>query len=164
MAGQPENTNALSSGRRSARPGTVLARLGPRYSQCYRDVLRLRRGVESLLRRQHGGVTLLQGARVQSLCRLELNCRIAEQGVRDNPAMAPEQLRAERSLIAQWTCQRDNLLARLLGDGAGTADPWAALLAPATPGSGPAGQTDPEAVQGEENAAAATATHDGGEQ
>ena len=42
---------------------------------------------------------------------------MAEQGIRENRATAPEQLRTERSLIAQWTCQRDNLLMGLLGDG-----------------------------------------------
>ena len=121
------NSNALTSGRRSARPGTVLARLGPKYSQPYVDVCRLRRKVESLLRAKHGGLTLMQSARVQTLCRLELNCRIAELGIRDKPDMAVEELRAERSCIGQWSAQRDNILRELLGDGKADVDPWAAL-------------------------------------
>jgi hypothetical protein len=127
--GAPEgNTNALKTGRRSARPGTVLARLGPRYAQAYQDVLRLRRQAETLLRQKHGGLTLLQAARLQTACRLELNCRLAELAIRDKLDMSTEEMRAERSLIAQWSQQRDNALAALLGDSAGAeADPWARL-------------------------------------
>ena len=49
VSGKLGNTNALKSGRRSARPGTVLAVLGRRYTQAYRDVCRLRREVEAKL-------------------------------------------------------------------------------------------------------------------
>ena len=113
MPGKLGNTNALKSGRRSTRPGTVLAVLGRRYSQAYRDVCRLRREVEAKLGGRDG-LTLYQAARLQSLCRLELNCRTAELSIRDGKPAAAD-LRAERSLIAQWTCQRDRLLGELLG-------------------------------------------------
>jgi hypothetical protein len=131
VGGQSGNVNALKNGRRSSRPGTVLARLGKRYCQCYQDVLRLRRGVETLLKRHGGELTLLQGARVQTLCRLELNARLAELSIRTTPDMPTAELRALRSLIGQWSAQRDNALASLL-DGNGTAhgSPWDVLLEP----------------------------------
>ena len=146
MPGTPGNVNALKTGRRSSRPGTVLARLGPRFSQCYQDVCRLRRGVESILKAKHGGVGLVESARVQSLCRLELNCRIAEQTIRETPAMPPDELRALRSLVGQWTSQRDNGLASLLGDGGGVADPWQALDASRGRGPHADAPTDNQAV------------------
>jgi hypothetical protein len=127
MPGPIGNINGATHGRRSSRPGVVLARLGKRYSQIYQDVLRLRRGVESILKQNHGGVTLLQAAKVQSLCRLELSCRIAEQTLRDTPTLPSEQIQQTRHSIGQWSCQRDNLLAALLGDSGGAIDPWAAL-------------------------------------
>ncbi len=127
MPGPIGNINGATHGRRSSRPGVVLSRLGKRYAQCYQDVLRLRRGVESILKQSHGRVSLLQAARVQSLCRLELSCRIAEQTLRDTPTLPPEQIQQTRHSIGQWTCQRDNLLAALLGDSGGAVDPWAAL-------------------------------------
>jgi hypothetical protein len=60
------------------------------------------------------------------LCRLELNCRTAELSIRDGK-LPPAELRAERSLIAQWTCQRDRLLGELLGNGKAVGSPWDAL-------------------------------------
>ncbi len=125
MPGKLGNTNALKSGRRSARPGTVLAVLGRRYSQAYRDVCRLRREVESKLGGRDG-LSLFQAARLQSLCRIELGCRVSELTIRDGK-LPPEQLRAERSLIAQWTCQRDRLLGELLGSGKAAGSPWDVL-------------------------------------
>lgn len=137
------NVNNLKTGRRSSRPGTVLARLGPRYSQPYQDVCRLRRGVESLLKQRHGRVSLLQAARIQTLCRLELNCRLAELSVRDHRDMSVESLRAERSVIAQWSQQRDNVLMELVGDcGGGSADPLAAALEAARAARGPVAAQD----------------------
>ncbi len=127
MPGQPGNSNAMKNGRRSSRPGTVLMRLGPRFKQAYSDIIQFRKQVERALGRAHCELSLLQSARVQTLCRLELNCRIAEQTIRDTQAMQPEELRATRALIAQWTAQRDNALVKLLGNGAvdPSADPWA---------------------------------------
>ncbi len=101
--------------------------LGKRYSQPYQDVLRLRRGVESLLRAKGDGLTLLQACATQSLCRLEFNCRIAELTIQDRPDMPTEELRSHRESIGRWTRERDNALEALLGDGRATADPWAAL-------------------------------------
>ncbi len=125
MPGKLGNTNALKSGRRSTRPGTVLAVLGRRYSQAYRDVCRLRREVEAKL----GGraaLSVFLAARLQCLCRLELGCRVSELTIRDGK-LPPEQLRAERSLIAQWTCQRDRLLGELLGNGKAAGSIWDCL-------------------------------------
>ncbi len=99
--------------------------LGRRYSQAYRDVCRLRREVEAKLGGRDG-LTLYQAARLQSLCRLELNCRTAELSIRDGKPAAAD-LRAERSLIAQWTCQRDRLLGELLGNGKAAGSPWDVL-------------------------------------
>ena len=56
------NSNALKHGRRSNRPGTVLARLGKKYSRAYGDVLYLRRQIQSLLGTNSSGLTLLQSA------------------------------------------------------------------------------------------------------
>ncbi len=125
---QPGNTNALRTGRRSSRPGTVLARLGPKYSQPYQDVCRLRRGVESLLRGKHGALSLLQAARLQSLCRLELNCRIAELTIRDRPDMPTESLRSFRESIGRWTRERDNALEALVGGVLASSVPGVAAL------------------------------------
>lgn len=130
------NTNGLKTGRRSSRPGVVLARLGKLYSQPYQDVLRLRRGVESLLKRTHVEVDLLQAARLQSACRLELSTRIAEQTLRDKPDLSVEQIQQLRHSVGQWTRERDNILTALLGDAAATgpagipaglAQAWAAV-------------------------------------
>ncbi len=125
--------------------------MGPKYSQAYADVCRLRKAIERTLGRKHGQLTLIQGARVQSLCRLELNCRIAEQTIRDTPAMPSKELASTRSLIAQWTCQRDKMLAELLGNGKGTAasDPAALYAMPANEQEE---QDDPQAVQGQDDA------------
>lgn len=123
------NVNAMKNGHRSKRPGTVLAHLGRRYNQAYRDVLRLRKGVERTLRRSHSELTLLQGAKIQSICRLELNCRIAELTIRDRADITVEELRSHRESIGRWTRERDGLLAKLLGDAGDAAsdDPWAVL-------------------------------------
>jgi hypothetical protein len=74
----------------------------------------------------------MQAARLQTICRLELNCRLAELAIRNKQDMPVEELRAERSLVAQWSQQRDNALADLLGDATTAVDPWAILAAPAT--------------------------------
>jgi hypothetical protein len=76
--------------------------------------------------------------------------------------MPPEEVARQRALIVQWSQQRDNLLAALLGDGAGVADPWAALdsLRNAGQASGPG---DSQAGPGAENAAG-QAVGDGGQQ
>lgn len=121
------NTNALKTGRRTTRPGTVLARLGKRFSQPYADVCRLRRQLESQLGPNRGALTLSQSAKIQTLCRLELSARIAELSIRNDPDMTAADLRSQRACITQWSRERDNLLNELLGDGKPAADPWAAL-------------------------------------
>lgn len=142
------NMNALKTGCRTARYGFVLPRLGMKCPQAYADVLRMRRGVETLVRRQYGGVTLTQAARIQSLCRLEMSCRIAEQSIKENPSMTPEELRAQRACITQWSAQRDNALVALLGDAAGKVDPWSALDRPLQRTELPGTMDDAMAVQG----------------
>lgn len=129
MPAAPGNTNAVKHGGRSARPGVVLARLGKQYSQPYRDALRLRLQAETQLRGTYGKVSILQASRLQTVCRLELSCRIAERTIQNHPELTPEELRAQRSMVTQWSMQRDNLLAKLL-DGAGDVDggdAWAAF-------------------------------------
>jgi hypothetical protein len=103
-----------------------MAKPGKRFKSAYADVLRLRREIESMLASRNGGPTLLERARVQSILRIELNSRIEEILIRDNPALTPEEVRAGRESIGRWTRERDNLIFKLLGDASGTAvDPWA---------------------------------------
>lgn len=127
MGGPIGNTNAVKNGNRSKRPGVVLARLGRKYKTAYADALRIRRELVALVGATSGGPTLLQAARIQTACRLELSVRIAEQSLREQPDMAVEEIRAQRSCITQWCSQRDNLLMELIGDCKASSDPWAAL-------------------------------------
>jgi hypothetical protein len=96
-------------------------------------VLRLRKGVESILRAKHGQIGIIQAARVQSLCRIELSARIAEQSIRDDPKLTADELRVQRLAIGQWTRERDGLLAKLVGEDVGTAaaDPASLYAMPA---------------------------------
>jgi hypothetical protein len=127
MPGTPGNTNAVRHGGRSRRSGVVLARLGRRFNSAYVDSLRLRRKVDALLKSRYGTLTLLQDAKINTVCRLEQSCRACELLISTTPAMPAEEIARQRSLICQWSCQRDNLLSVLLGDSAGVADPWSAL-------------------------------------
>jgi len=130
MAAAPENTNALKHGRRSQRHGIVLAKLGRRFAPAHIDVLRLRRAIEEQVRQRFGGLSLLAMAQVNAACRLEQACRVLELLLRDTPDMGAEETRANRAQLVQWSCQRNNILAGLLGNsitGPG-GDPWAAML------------------------------------
>ena len=81
-----------------------------------------------MLRRQYEKVGLLQAAKIQTLCRLELSTRIVEQSIREKSDMTAEELRSQRACVVQWSAQRDNVLTELLGDGQ-DADPLAAIFA-----------------------------------
>lgn len=123
---RPGNVNAVRHGARSDRGGIVLAKLGKRFAPAYRHAVQLRRAVESLISAKHGSVPLLAIAKISTLCRLEVSCRASELAIRDTPNMTADELRQHRSMIVQWSCQRDRLLASLVGDEAGvTVDPWA---------------------------------------
>jgi hypothetical protein len=84
---------------------------------------------------------------VQSLCRLELSARIEELTIRDKPDLSPDELRASRHAIGQWTRERDNLLAALLGDAGGTVpdDPLAEILNATRAATGHRGPQPPQA-------------------
>jgi len=121
------NTNAVKHGLRSKRYGLVHAKQGKRFASAYGHCNQLRREVESLVRQGHGGLSLLQLAKIQSLLRLEEGIRACEKVIAETPKMAPNEVRQTRWSISQWTMQRDSLLAELLGDCGGKADPWALL-------------------------------------
>lgn len=157
---QPGNTNRVTHGGRSQRFGIVLARLGRKFRTSYVDVLRLRRELETILRQQHGELTLLQIARIQTVARLEQSSRALELSIREDQNMAPDALRLARHQIVQWSCQRDRILSELLGGnvGADGTDPWATLDAtpPESPQDGhqsdPTPQPDPEPMTGTSDA------------
>jgi len=126
--GAPDgNVNALKNGMRSNRHGLVHAKLSRKFGNAYGQINQLRKAIESLLIEKHGGVSLIQQAKIQSIVRLETGCRAVELTERENDSMDPEQLRAQRHSIAQWTRERDNLLSELLGNSCESKDPWAAL-------------------------------------
>ena len=123
------NTNAVRHGQRSKRHGLVHAKLGRRFASAYGHCNSLRKAVEGLIRQQHGSITLVEQARVQSLLRLEEGIRAVEKMMADNPSMGPEEVRSNRAAIAQWTLTRDNILAELVGNGKATTNPWDLLNA-----------------------------------
>ena len=125
MGAPSDNVNAIRHGGRSRRHGVVLAKYGKRFSQAYSDSCRLRRQIETLLAGQHGSLNLTQQAKIQTLCRLEQSARASEMLTRDNPDMSSDEVLRHRSMIVQWSAQRDNLLRDLLGDNVGVSDPWA---------------------------------------
>ena len=129
MPGSPGNVNAVRHGQRSKRHGLVHAKLGRRFANAYGHANQLRKAVETLVAERHGSLSLLQQAKVQSLLRLEEGIRACEKLIAETPSMDAAEVRQQRYAIAQWTIQRDSLLAALLGDAAGPADPWAALAA-----------------------------------
>jgi len=109
------NVNAVRHGARSKRHGVVLARLGKRYAEPYHAALQLRREVETLLGAENGTLTLMQTARIQTLCRLEMSARIAELTLRKDPDLSADAVRQLRHAINTTSRERDNLLAELLG-------------------------------------------------
>jgi len=124
MPGTPGNTNSVKHGLRSKRYGLVHAKLGKRFAAAYGHVNQLRRAVESHVVERHGGLSLLQQAKIQSLLRLEEGIRACEKLMAESPKMDAAEVRQQRYAIAQWTCQRDSLLAELLGGDSPTANPW----------------------------------------
>lgn len=130
MEAMKGNTNAVKHGLRSKRHGLVHAKLGRRFASAYGHANTLRKAIESLLIERHGGLSLLQQAKVQSLIRLEEGIRACEKVISETPNMAPDEVRQQRYAIAHWTAQRDSMLAELLGDARGTADPWRVLNTP----------------------------------
>lgn len=123
------NTNSVKHGARSQRWGVTLAKLGDRFAPAYFDVCRLRKALERLVAERLGRVTLRERCRIQTLCRLEMSARASEMAIRDNPKMTAEELRTHRTMINQWSLQRDNILAELLGDAPSPSDPMAGYLA-----------------------------------
>lgn len=124
------NLNRVVHGQRSQRTkrsGLVHAHLGKRFASAYGHANILRKAIEKLIIEKYGSVSLLHQARIQTILRLEEGCRALELAIRDNPKMGPEELRANRSSISQWTAQKDNALANLLGQQSAVSDPWLAV-------------------------------------
>lgn len=116
--GPPQgNVNGVKHGLRSKRHGLVHAKLGKRFANAYGHSNSLRKAVEALLRERHGCLSLLQQAKVQSLLRLEEGVRALEKTMVETPDMDADGVLKARYAIAQWTVQRDTLLAELVGDG-----------------------------------------------
>ncbi len=135
------NINAVRHGLRSKRHGLVHAKLGRRFANAYGHANQLRKAVETLLVEKHGSLTLLQRAKVQSLLRLEEGIRACEKSMAETPGMPPDEVRQQRWAIAQWTMQRDSLLAALLGDSnlsGKLSDPLSVILDAAQAGAVPA--------------------------
>ena len=149
--GAPEgNVNRVVHGGRSARHGVVLARLGKRFRGAYVDACHLRTHIETLVRQRHGELTLSQVAKIQTLARLEQSSRALELGMRDGgDKMTVDDLIRARTMIGQWSRERDNLLAELLGTstpGGGhfDASQFYAPTGPQEPTPGPSGSTAAE--------------------
>lgn len=166
----PGNVNAVKHGQRSKRHGLVHAKLGRRFANAYGHANQLRKAVEALVTERHGSLSLLQQAKVQSLLRLEEGIRACEKLIAETPGMDAAEVRQQRYAIAQWTIQRDSLLAALMGDGDGPADPWAALNAGGIPAHAPACPGAADAADGhqadpiQENATATATDAPGGQQ
>lgn len=153
-AGPPQgNVSGIKHAGRSTRQrfGLVHAKLGRRFAAAYGHCNQLRREVERLVRQHHGGISLSQQARIQSLLRCEESCRALELMIRDKAdTIAADELRLHRHHIVQWSCQRDKILGELLGDlpADGKADVYAFYHEPEPPTSqpptadAPAGQGD----------------------
>uniref|UniRef100_A0A6M3L5Z8 Uncharacterized protein n=1 Tax=viral metagenome TaxID=1070528 RepID=A0A6M3L5Z8_9ZZZZ len=141
--GQTGNVNGVRHGNRSKRYGCVLPALGRRFRQPYQDVCRLRRMVEAHLAGPGGRPTLLQTARIQTLCRIEQSIRALEYTIRIDPEIGPDAIRRARADICTWSAQRDAILQELLGSpgvqSGHSHDPWSALDA-----GPPAPQPEPE--------------------
>ncbi len=129
---QPGNVNRVTTGHRSGCDGVVLTTLGRRFAAAYFDLGRVRRQMRALAFQRFGGLTLGVDLRIQSICRHEASCRLAEQQIRENPKMAATDILKLRESISRWTAMRDAAYGRLFGDDlASTADPWAELDAEA---------------------------------
>lgn len=133
---QPGNLNAMRHGGRArqARVGFVLASLGRRERVAYLHSRTIRKAVEALLiDRQGGNITRMQDARIQTLLRLEMSCRVAEKDMKENQDMEPKERARMRGLICDWSLKRDAILLELIGDGAdpggknAAADVWATV-------------------------------------
>ena len=115
MAGAPQgNTNRLTHGGRSRRPGVVLPTLGKKHRRVYADVLALRAALESALKTS-GRLTLAATLRVQTICRLEMAIRLTERRIATE-TLTVDQEQPLRLSIIQWTFQRDNAVQTLVGD------------------------------------------------
>ena len=135
MPGSPGNVNAVRHGQRSKRHGLVHAKLGRRFANAYGHANQLRKAVRTLVAERHGSLSLLQQAKVQSLLRLEEGIRACEKLIAETPSIGRRGGSPATLCDREWTIQRDSLLAALLGDAAGPADPWAALAADRAPPS-----------------------------
>ena len=156
MPGQYGNFCALKNGSRAKpdRAGMMLARLGRRYGGAYCAVNRLRKALETHITGRNGRITLVETSKIQTITRLEASCRVLESSIRKNEDMDPAELHKCRHSIVQWSCQRDRLLAELLGEAATVdGDPWASLDNGQTPQESPGNGPDspPEGKQGLEH-------------
>lgn len=133
MGAPTGNVNAVKHGARSKRAGIVLAKLGDGLEQAYMDASKLRQAIEAEVSQKRGSLSILDRAKIQTICRLELSARASEMAIRKDSKMLGDQLRLQREAIVKWTLQRDKLMGELLGDVAGSGsgdgddDPWAVV-------------------------------------
>ncbi len=130
---QPGNTNSVTTGHKTKRVGATLATLGRKHASAYFDVCKLRQSLRALVRQKLGVVTVGAELQIQTACRHEASCRLAEQMIRENPKLAPMDVLKIRESISRWAAQRDSAINRLVGfDASGpTVDPFASLDAEA---------------------------------
>ena len=109
---------------RAKRNGVVLARLGRRFNGVYHDVSRLRSAIEKLISNGSEILPLRQRMKIQSICRMETSIRAMEMAIRDDGEMGTAEMRSCRESISRWTVQRDNMLAKLIGDRGEMVSEW----------------------------------------
>jgi|GEM_PF-2062312 len=113
---QPGNTNKVTTGHRAGCPGVVLTTLGRRYAAAYFDLGKMRRQMRALAVQRFGALTLSCDLQIQTICRHEASCRLAEQMLRENPKMPPTEVVRLRDSISKWASVRDAAFVRLFGD------------------------------------------------
>lgn len=106
---------SLRTGSKTNRDGLVLSTLGKRHRRIGQDLIYLRKAIECALK-DHGqeSITLWQRAQIQSICRLEMTCRVREKMLRSKELTA-EQTQTIMADIVRCVARRDALLAALLG-------------------------------------------------
>lgn len=114
---------SLRSGSKTARDGLVLSTLGKRHRRIGQDLIYLRKAIECALKDHgHENITLWQRAQIQSICRLEMTCRVREKMLRSKELTA-EQTQTIMADIVRCVARRDALLAALLGQTVGEPAP-----------------------------------------
>ena len=113
MAGQIGNTNALKTGKRTNRTGAVLNRLGKRHEPIYRNILAMRRGLESQVKAARGRLSQDDYTNINEACRFEVTAEMSYWLIANHDDLPPAEI-ANHLKNANWaTQQRNAVLARL---------------------------------------------------